>query len=163
MHALRLIDRLYRFALLCGYHVLRVIRRFTRPQIHGAYVAVWSRGRLLLIRNSYKSGCTLPAGGLKRGESHREAARRELAEEVGIEVSEDQLEFVCEVEIKNRYGSDRSHFFELQLPEDPQVVLDRREVIAWEFCPAEALSDRPLIRMVRHYLKQRAELPRPVR
>jgi 8-oxo-dGTP diphosphatase len=121
---------------------------------------VWSGGRLLLIRNSYKPGETLPAGGLKRGESHREAARRELAEEVGIHVAADQLEYACEIEIHGRYGRDRSQFFELHLERDPEVKIDRREVVWSAFCPAHELAERPLIRIVRQYLAQR---PEPVR
>ena len=155
-----MIDRIHRAILRCGYHALRASRRFRNPLLHGSYVAVWSGGRLLLIRNSYKPGETLPAGGLKRGESHREAARRELAEEVGIHVAADQLEYACEIEIRGRYGRDRSQFFELHLERDPEVKIDRREVIWSTFCPAQELAERPLIRIVRQYLAQR---PEPVR
>jgi 8-oxo-dGTP diphosphatase len=158
-HSLEVIDRLYRFALLCGYHALRASRRFRNPLTHGAYVAVWRGQRLLIIRNSYKPGETMPAGGLKRGESYREAARRELAEEVGIDVEADRLEFACELEIHGRYGRDRSQFFELHLERDPEVKIDRREVVWWTFCPAQELAKRPLIRIVRRYLEQRPELP----
>jgi len=158
-----LIDRIVRLGLLFAYHMLRWSRRFRNPLMRGAYVAVWSRGRLLLIRNSYKPGETLPAGGLKRGESHRQAARRELAEEVGLEVTEDQLEFVCEVMIQGRYGRDCSQFFELHLENDPDIQIDRREVVWFEFCPEAELPDRPLIRSVRCYLKQRSRPPVPAR
>ena len=151
---------MHRSVLKCGYLALRASRRFRNPLTHGAYVAVWSGERLLLIRNSYKPGETLPAGGLKRGESHREAARRELAEEVGIDVRADQLDYACELEIHGRYGRDRSQFFELHFERDPEVRIDRREVVWWTFCPADELVERPLIRIVRRYLEQRPELPR---
>jgi ADP-ribose pyrophosphatase YjhB (NUDIX family) len=149
------IDRLYRWAFWCAYRVVRASRRIRPGVSHGAYVAVWSGERVLLIRNSYRSGDSLPAGGLKRGETHRDAARRELAEEVGIEVRADELEFVCEVETEGRYGRDRCQFFELRYDEDPEVRIDRREVIDWDFCPDEELPERPLLRIVRHYLNQR--------
>ncbi len=158
-----MIDRIHRWVLWFGYRALRASRRFRNPLTHGSYVALWSGGRLLLIRNSYKSGETLPAGGLKRGESHAQAARRELAEEVGIEVALEELEFACEIEIQGRYGRDRSQFFELHFECDPEVVIDRREVVWWEFCPVEELPNRPLIRIVRNYLKERRAPPRPER
>ena len=118
---------------------------------------------LLLIRNSYRSGETLPAGGLKRGESYREAARRELAEEVGIEVEAERLEFACEVDLQDRHVRDRCHFFELHLEEDPEVTIDRREVVWSGFCKEEELADRPLVRSVRSYLRQRSKPPDPAR
>jgi ADP-ribose pyrophosphatase YjhB (NUDIX family) len=157
------IDRIYRLALWFAYRLLRLTRRFRSPLSRGAYVAVWSGGRLLLIQNSYKAGETLPAGGLKRGESHRAAARRELREEVGIDIPEDQLEFACELAIQGRYGRDCCHFFELHLEKEPEVTIDRREVVWSGFCPEAELPERPLIPMVRSYLKKRSGTPGPVR
>ena len=78
----------------------------------------------------------------------------------GIEVAIAELDFICEVEIDGRYGRDRSQFFELHFDSDPSVTIDRREVIAWDFCPADELASRALPRNVRAYLKRRAD-PRP--
>ena len=41
-------------------------------------------GRVLLVRHSYKRGWCLPVGGVNRGEPPRDAALREMAEEVGL-------------------------------------------------------------------------------
>lgn len=43
-------------------------------------------GSLLLVRQSYRSGWGVPGGLLQRGERPEEAARREVREEVGLEV-----------------------------------------------------------------------------
>ena len=122
----------------------------------GSYVAVWHGDRLLVIRNSYKSGETLPCGGLKRGETHRAAARRELKEEVGIEVEEDRLAYVGEIEVEGPRATDRAQFFELEVPAEPAIELDHREVVWAGFVPREALAQRPLIRSVRAYLERRS-------
>ena len=47
-----------------------------------------AKGELLLIRNSYgrRHLFVLPGGGIKRGESPEAAARREVKEEVGLDV-----------------------------------------------------------------------------
>jgi hypothetical protein len=39
---------------------------------------------LLLVRSSYRSGWHWPGGGVRRGETPKEAARRELTEEIGL-------------------------------------------------------------------------------
>ena len=156
-HGMR--NALYRGALWLGYRALILKWRLKRPTLHGAYVAVWHDGRLLLIRNSYKRGLTLPCGGLKRRESHRAAARRELAEEVGIEVPEEQLRFSCEIRARGRHADDWSKFFELECKEEPEIRIDQTEVVWAAFCPEEELSERPLIAPVRLYLARRAEHP----
>ena len=68
-----------------------------QPRIRAA-VAVISDGRILLVQHS-KSGRSywlLPGGGLDWGESLKEAARREVAEETGLEVDVGDLLFVSE-------------------------------------------------------------------
>ncbi len=154
-----MLDFLARFALRTGYRALRIWWQIRRPVLTGSYVAVWHGDRLLLIRNSYKSGETLPCGGLKRGETHRGAARRELKEEVGIEVEERQLVFACEIEVEGPLATDRAHFFELEVATEPTVEIDHREVVWAGFFPLEELDERPLIRSVRAYLERRSAAP----
>ena len=92
-----MLDAAIRTAYRLGYPVFRLWWFVRRPRVRGAYVAVWHDGRLLLIRNSYKTGETVPCGGLRRGESPRAGARRELEEEVGIAVHEGEtIRFLLE-------------------------------------------------------------------
>ena len=154
-------DALHRIALRAGYRALIVWWWLRRPTLHGAYVAVWYDDQLLLVRNSYKEGETLPCGGLQRGESHRTAALRELGEEVGIHVDPDRLQFVCEIESQGRLARDRVHFFELLLESEPAIRIDGREVVWAGFCPSNELPRRPLIRVVRTYLLRRSDSVSP--
>ena len=48
-------------------------------------VATNSENEVLLVRHTYVSGWHLPGGGLERGETFEDAARKELLEETGFE------------------------------------------------------------------------------
>ncbi|MEM9608460.1 MAG: NUDIX hydrolase [Actinomycetota bacterium] len=49
-------------------------------------VIVDDAGRWLLVRHTYRRGWSLPGGGSARGESPADTARREMREELGIEI-----------------------------------------------------------------------------
>jgi ADP-ribose pyrophosphatase YjhB (NUDIX family) len=152
------VDALWRAIYIVGYRAALVWWFVRRPQQRGAYVAVWHADELLMIRNSYKRGETFPCGGVARGESPLEAARRELREEVGIDVTLDRLvptELIC---FQNEYKRDEAHFFELRLDSRPKLQLDHREVVAAEFVPTRGLFERPLVPAVRRYLERRHDL-----
>ena len=99
-----------------------------RPRHEGTAVAIYIGAALLLVRQSYRIGWHLPGGGIRRGEMPDAAARRELAEEIGLETS---TLVPAGVACGNWDGRrDRVHFFELRLAESPKLQLDNREVIA---------------------------------
>jgi len=148
-------DRGWRMVFFVGYRVMLVWWAIRRPVMHGAYVAVWWRGRLLVIRNSYKRPLSVPCGMIGRRESPRRAAARELAEEVGIDVAPDALREVGEFVVEWEHKEDHAHFFELELEEAPALRLDGREVVWGEFVPEEELPLDALMPHVRHYLETR--------
>ena len=82
---------------------LFVIRRMT-PSFHVGAMCVVERadGALLLLRQSYRrrSAWGFPGGLLKRNESPVDAARREVCEEIGIDV---ELDPVPKVVIEPRH------------------------------------------------------------
>src|SRR5262249_25760626 len=79
-----LYDLLWRLTLRFGFRLVRLWWEFVHPSHEGAQVAVFVGPDLLLVRQSYRAGWHLPGGGVKRGETPEAAARRELAEEIGI-------------------------------------------------------------------------------
>lgn len=154
------VDALWRAIFIVGYRAALLWWFVRRPEQQGAYVALWHGDKLLMIRNSYKSGDTVPCGGVGPGESALEAARRELFEEVGIEVALERLvptELIC---FENEYKRDRAHFFELHCDARPELRIDRREVVAAEFVHRSELAARPLVPALRHYLERRHGLER---
>lgn len=75
---------------------LFLIRRAT-PSFHVGAICVVERadGHLLLVRQSYRrDGWGFPGGLLRRGEEPADAARRELKEELGVDVELDGLPVV---------------------------------------------------------------------
>ncbi|MFB6269970.1 MAG: NUDIX hydrolase [Halobacterium sp.] len=66
---------------------------------YGAHTVVYrENGDLLLVRHDEVDLWVLPGGGIDDGESFREAAERELAEEAGVDATYDGLAMVTTVE-----------------------------------------------------------------
>ena len=158
----RLHDRAVRAGLWIAYRVLLVLWFVFRPTRRGVSIAVWQDGRVLTIRNSYRDWLALPGGGIHRGEAPRDAAQRELLEEVGIAAAPGMLHFVGEIATTFEWKRDRCSFFELVLDHPLEPRVDRREVIWADFvAPADALRDH-LMPPVRAYLERRErERPSP--
>ena len=90
--AATMMDRLWRLAYRVGFRAARLWWRLRRPAHDGAGVAIWlDDGRILAVQQSYHSNPSWPGGGIRRGEEPREAAWRELREELGLAVDPDAL------------------------------------------------------------------------
>ena len=68
---------------------------------YGVHTIVYREcGDLLLVRHEHVEKWVLPGGAVDGGESFRETAARELAEEAGVEVTFDGLGMLVEVDIR---------------------------------------------------------------
>lgn len=138
----RLLDRAWRAAYRAAYLGLRVWWRVWPVAHRGALVAVHVDGKLLLIRNSYRRGWTLPGGGVEPGEKSIDAAARELGEELGFVVAIGGVPIVVTGAWEGR--PETVDIFDLTLPAEPSLRVDDREVIEARFVDPAALSSMRL-------------------
>jgi 8-oxo-dGTP diphosphatase len=136
-----MIDRLYRVAYRGAYRMMRVYWAVMRPQVHGALVAIWNNGEILLVKNSYVRYWSLPGGYVHHGETGRAAAIRELIEETGIRAGASELRLALDQQ--HLWEGKREHIeiFELDVTTRPTIKVDNREVVeATFFSPKKALE-----------------------
>jgi ADP-ribose pyrophosphatase YjhB (NUDIX family) len=136
-----LTDRTYQLAYKCAYQMMRVYWRLRRPTTHGALVTLWNGGEVLLVRNSYVKFYSLPGGYVRRGEDSKDAAVRELREEVGLDAKREDLTLAHDETHTWEGKQDHVEIFEMQVSQRPVVSVDHREVIeaAW-WSPDRALQ-----------------------
>lgn len=76
-------------------HSLHAVRRWywrlARPSTRGSRVLILDGERVLLVRHSYGRHWYLPGGGVRRRETFEDAARREVFEEIGVNVHDLRL------------------------------------------------------------------------
>jgi 8-oxo-dGTP diphosphatase len=155
------VDRLFQLGYICAYRLMRLSWAIRRPVTHGALVALWNDGEVLLVKNSYVRYHSLPGGYLRRGETARQAAVRELAEEIGVRARPDDLRPSIEEQVEWEFKRDHVTIFELEVASRPTVRIDNREVVDARFySPAQALA-LDLFPLLRRSIERHAKHPGP--
>jgi ADP-ribose pyrophosphatase YjhB (NUDIX family) len=127
----------------CAYLMLRAWWFVRRPQTHGAAVALWHEGKVLLVRTSYRHCYSLPGGFVKRGEPAEQAARRELREELGIDLAAQALQHAWSGTLDFESRRDAIDIWEVTVASAPALRVTGREIVSagW-LSPSDALSQR---------------------
>lgn len=149
------VDLGFRTAYKVAHRMLRAYWSVRKPSTHGALVAVWHDGKIMLIKNSYRHHYTLPGGYVRPGESAAAAAQRELVEEVNLRIPLDRLREVYSRvhDFENR--NDRVTIVEVQVDEPPRFQVDNREVVWAGFETPEQVLRRPIVPHLEEYLRER--------
>lgn len=152
-----MLDPVYRTAYRCAYKMMRMYWSVRNPLTHGALVAIWYDGRIVTVRNSYVPYTTLPGGYVGKGESFRDAALRELREELGLRVDADDLKLALDVTHDWEGKHDHVQIFELVVDKPPRLHVDNREVIASELLTPEQALKLQLFPPLRTHIEQKLE------
>src|SRR5580704_2086065 len=135
------VDLLFRLAYRSAYKMMRAYWSIAHPKTHGALVALWYRGEILLVQNSYVRYRSLPGGYVRPTETGRDAALRELKEETGIQARADDLKLALDEQHEWEGKREHIEIFELFLTQPAVVHVDNREVVqAAFFAPDRALA-----------------------
>jgi 8-oxo-dGTP pyrophosphatase MutT (NUDIX family) len=138
--AVDLTVHLRRRAYRAAYGLLRLYWWAARPQLRGVKCVLRDRrGHVLLVRHSYgPKAWDLPGGIRRRDESPAMAARREMAEELGLD--RDGWTPLGVIRGRLAYRHDTIHVYGLALEsEAPPVTLQPAELLASMWCAPEAL------------------------
>jgi 8-oxo-dGTP diphosphatase len=100
-------------------------------------------GRVLLVQPSYKRHWDLPGGEVELGESPRDAAAREVKEELGIVVVPGRL-LVADMVVPTDGRETLAAFvFEGLLPVgEAGICADGTEILGWDWCRFAEAEDR---------------------
>jgi 8-oxo-dGTP pyrophosphatase MutT (NUDIX family) len=147
-----LVDIAWQAVFRLGFPLARIWWRLVRRRHEGAIVAIHVGQSLLLLRSSYRSAWTFPGGGIRHGETPEGAARRELAEEIGL-VANVPLHLVGEVCGVWDGRRDRVFLFVLRSDGLPTLRLDNREIVGARLVPVDHLHKLPLDGPVEAYIR----------
>ena len=114
-------------ALNAIYRFQKLLWRVFRPHTQGVKVMLFNESsEIVLIRNSYgrSDQFVLPGGGVRPWEDPAKAARREISEELGLEVED--LTLVSTFASTAEGKRDTIHLFKARISGDPTT--DRFEV-----------------------------------
>lgn len=147
----RAVARLHLYRLAAGlYETYRLI---AKPHTHGALVAIWWEGRVLLVETSYRRALSLPGGGIEAGETPLQAAMRELDEEVAIKVEANELQDPWQLSELSAGGRNTVTIFAWHPTCQPEVGVDGLEIRGCHWLTREEALTRALTGHLRAYLQ----------
>jgi 8-oxo-dGTP pyrophosphatase MutT (NUDIX family) len=146
----------YRMAYL-GLRAWWFVRR---PHTHGACVALWHKGQVLMVRSSYRDSYSLPGGFVRPHEPSEHAARRELMEELGIDLTGQGLRLARSETTVFEFHRDSIDIWEGSVTQVPDLRISGREIVwAGWMSPADLLKVQVLPHMAPYLTQPRSQEP----
>lgn len=145
-------DSLTHLRCRLAYLVSRVWWFVRRPATRSTGVALWDRGQILLVRTGERSALSLPGGLVQPGESSKEAARRQLREELGINPAAGELQMVWQERLHCESRRDIMDIWELCGRSLLPIRIDGRKVVWAGWVTSEEALKKRLLPPVMLYL-----------
>lgn len=146
-------NRIKQLIYFFGYKILKIWWFVRRPKTRGAKIFIRYTDTFLFVRHSYGSGrWALPGGGIKAHESPEQAIKREVWEELGIEVK--SVTLLSSIKTKHEYKRDCIYIFETEVASD-YVNIDTVEIIDVTWMTFENIPSKSLLtkRFIEEYKK----------
>ena len=135
--AVRVPVPLCRAAYRGAYAALRTYWFLRRPDIQGVKCVLTDGDRVLLVRHTYgHRAWDLPGGAVRRGEPPAATARREMHEELGVQI--DDWRPIGEIRGHIDHRNDTMHCFHTELGPQP-LTLDLCELDTAQWFPRSQL------------------------
>jgi 8-oxo-dGTP pyrophosphatase MutT (NUDIX family) len=123
-----------------AYLSLRLWWLIANPTVIGVKCVLVDGDRVLLVRHSYgKPHWDLPGGTVKRDEQPVDTARREIAEELGLEIA--NWRSLGAIYDDSDHRRETLHCFQVEL-HAPRLVLAPAEIVAARWFPRSMLPPR---------------------
>lgn len=123
------------------YAIARAYWFFRRPVTHGARIVLENNGQLLLVRHTYQPNYwTFPGGGIKKEENAEDTLRREVKEEIGINL--DEISYVGEFKNKQDFKDDTVAVYISQVS-DTSICRDQLEILETRWFPIKEMPKLP--------------------
>ena len=152
------LDRGIQLGFIVAHRMLRAYWAVRRPRTKGALVAVWHRGDLLIVKNSYRREHTLPGGYRRPGESAAEAGARELAEECSIYIDPTRIREAYQGEHPFEFRKDDLTILETEIETRPaNIGIDYREVTWAGFKAPDEILKMNIVPHLREYILERKQ------
>jgi 8-oxo-dGTP pyrophosphatase MutT (NUDIX family) len=130
---------LRRIAYRVAYALLRAYWFLARPVGDGVKCVLSDGERILLVRHTYGGrGWQFPGGAVKRSEPPETAARREIREELGVDI--ERWTALGTIAGRAHHRRDSVHCFQAEVRE-PALTVDRGEIAAVSWFERGALPD----------------------
>lgn len=120
-----LVGRILYFSL---FPLLRLHLSFSKNT--RAYGAIEHEGKVLIVKNWIGSGrWSFPGGGGHDGEALDETLRREIHEEIGINIDKKMVKLLFKGERKRKIGSKKYVIFHINQKEKPSIFINKLEIV----------------------------------
>jgi 8-oxo-dGTP pyrophosphatase MutT (NUDIX family) len=113
-----------------------------RKRVGAGVVLVDDTGRVLLVEPTYKPGWEVPGGMAEAGEAPRAAARREVREELGLDVVVGLLLVVDWVPPGRRPDDGLMLLYAGEVDRSLPIVLQEDELRSWRWCGVSEVGER---------------------